>query len=272
MAIKKISNKPVKKVDDEETKAKAKAAEAEEEESTEEEDTDSEEEDTTNEDTDEEEVQEDSDEEDDSDEETPAPKATKKVVKTSGTKGKTPTKTAPAKKSVKTATTSAKKTDAKKSGKTAGKKANSKKSNLIPFLTDEDGDRATKNKVMALTKQQVALDNDGKEITLAEATMVVDAFEKVLDQVTDNQSYRFMGGMIQIQNRNGQVYQSPKVDYASYKAPRNVKTLTKDIGEVAKLKGTFDKKSNVFTADGKWDEETQDFVPHKETIDLNKKD
>jgi chemotaxis protein histidine kinase CheA len=182
----------------------------------------------------------------------------------------------PAKKETKKATTAKAKTTAKKAedkkeekkapakAKAETKKASAKKIEPKPIKAqeeagdEEEGARATKKKVMKLT-QQFLKENEEIEVSLENITTIINAFEAVLGDVTNLQSYKFMGGMIQVQQRNGQVFKSPKVDYFSYKAPRTVKTFTQDTENVDKYKGQYDADTKVFKADGKWNYETKEF-------------
>jgi len=193
--------------------------------------------------------------------------ATEAVNETAGeakteTKDTPKTTVAPAKK----ATAPAKKatTPAKKNDKKAPKKVEPKavKENIVKE-DEEEGQRATKKKVVKLT-QQFLEENDELVFSLENITRVINAFETVLGDVTNVQSYKFMNGMIQVQQRNGQVFKSPKVDYFSYKAPRTVKTFTQDTENVDKFRGQYDPETKVFKADGKWNYDTKEF----ESVDL----
>jgi chemotaxis protein histidine kinase CheA len=188
-------------------------------------------------------------------EEKPAKKATAKT-----------TKATTAKSTSKKATTAKK--DEKKEEKPAPKKPSASKSKKVELKPVKDtsndteeveGNRATKKKVMKLTQQ--TLEEQGLTISLENLTTIVNNFEEVLGDVTNTQSYKFMGGMIQVQQRNGQVFKSPKVDYYSYKAPRTVKTFTQDTEQVDKFRGQYDADTKIFKADGKWNYETKEFEP-----------
>lgn len=174
---------------------------------------------------------------------------------------KAKTTTAKAKTTAKTATT--KKEEKKEAPKKSAPKT--KKVELKPVKdtandTEEvEGNRATKKKVMKLTQQ--ALEEQGLTISLENLTTIINSFEEVVTEVTNTQSYKFMGGMIQVQERNGQVFKSPKVDYFSYKAPRTVKTFTQDTENVDKYKGQYDAETRIFKADGKWNYDTKEFDP-----------
>jgi outer membrane biosynthesis protein TonB len=154
-------------------------------------------------------------------------------------------------------------TKAPKAPKKEVKKVEPKKLTDEPKEEVEEGNRATKKKVMKLT-QEFLEENDAMTLSLENINKVINAFETVLGQVTNTQSYKFMDGMIQVQERNGQVYKSPKVDYHSYKAPRTVKTFTQDTEQVDKYRGSYDAETKVFKADGKWNYETKEF----EAVDI----
>jgi hypothetical protein len=169
-------------------------------------------------------------------------------------------------KTTKAKTSTAKKETAKPKAKAETKKASSKKIEPKPVKAqgevseEEEGARATKKKVMKLT-QEFLKDNEEIEVSLENITTIINAFESVLGDVTNAQSYKFMGGMIQVQQRNGQVFKSPKVDYFSYKAPRTVKTFTQDTENVDKFRGQYDADTKVFKAEGKWNYDTKEFDP-----------
>jgi hypothetical protein len=175
-----------------------------------------------------------------------------------------------AKSTTKAKATTAKKETAKKEKAETPKKETAKKPakkvELKPVVDNEDageeveGARATKKKVMRLT-QAFLEETEGLTMSIENITKVVNAFESVLGDVTNTQSYKFMNGMIQVQQRNGQVFKSPKVDYHSYKAPRTVKTFTQDTENVDKFRGSYDAETKVFTADGKWNYDTKEFDP-----------
>jgi len=131
-----------------------------------------------------------------------------------------------------------------------------------PKKEEKEGNRATKKKVMRLTQE--ALEAEGLTITLEDLTTIINSFEEVVGEVTNKQSYKFMNGMIQVQERSGQVFKSPKVDYYSYKAPRTVKTFTQDTENVDKYRGQYDADTKVFKAEGKWNYDTKEF----EEVDL----
>jgi hypothetical protein len=180
----------------------------------------------------------------------------------------------PKKETTKKTTSSKKTTTAKKDEKkttapkkeTTTKKSAPKKIELKPVkaqddsVNEEEGARATKKKVMKLTKQFL-VDEEGIDISIENIATIINAFEHVLGDVTNTQSYKFMNGMIQVQQRNGQVFKSPKVDYFSYKAPRTVKTFTQDTENVDKYRGQYDAETKVFKADGKWNYDTKEFDP-----------
>jgi hypothetical protein len=159
-----------------------------------------------------------------------------------------------------------KKTANKKPTKATTNKKVNKKAPIIKPVSEpieddeEDKSRATKKGVMKKTQRYLE-ENEGITISLENLTTIINAFEAVLTEVTNNQSYKFMGGMIQVQKRNGQVFKSPKVDYFSYKAPRTVKTFTQDTEQVDKYKGQYDPETKIFKADGKWNYETKEFDP-----------
>jgi chemotaxis protein histidine kinase CheA len=204
---------------------------------------------------------------------TPEVEATEEVVaeapaeETEVKEEKPATKKSSTKASTKKTTTAKKTETAKKEEKPATKKSapKTKKVELKPVKdtsndTEEvEGNRATKKKVMKLTQQ--TLEEQGLTISLENLTTIINNFEEVLGDVTNTQSYKFMGGMIQVQQRNGQVFKSPKVDYFSYKAPRTVKTFTQDTENVDKFRGQYDADTKIFKADGQWNYDTKEFDP-----------
>jgi chemotaxis protein histidine kinase CheA len=197
------------------------------------------------------------------------PEATEEVVAEEKPAKKSTAKTTKATtaKSTSKKTTTAKK-DEKKEEKPAPKKPSASKTKKVELKPVKDtsndteeveGNRATKKKVMKLTQQ--TLEEQGLTISLENLTTIVNNFEEVLGDVTNTQSYKFMGGMIQVQQRNGQVFKSPKVDYYSYKAPRTVKTFTQDTENVDKFRGQYDADTKIFKADGQWNYDTKEFEP-----------
>jgi hypothetical protein len=185
---------------------------------------------------------------------------------------KAPAKKAPAKKAA-PKKEEAKKEEPKKSstGKEL-KKIELKKLNDESDADDEgEGARATKKKVLNLTKKKLE-DEHGVTLSLESINLIVSAFEEVLTEVTNTQSYKWMNGMIQVQRRNGQVFKSPKVDYHSYKAPRTVKTFTQDTDQVDKFQGDYDQETKTFTATGKWNYETKEFEPADVVIIVGQED
>jgi chemotaxis protein histidine kinase CheA len=203
-------------------------------------------------------------------EETPAeevkeekPATTKKATATKAKASTTKAKSTTTKASTAKTATAKKDEEAKPATKKSAPKT--KKVELKPVKdtandTEEvEGNRATKKKVMKLTQQ--TLEDQGLTISLENLTTIINNFEEVLTEVTNAQSYKFMGGMIQVQERNGQVFKSPKVDYYSYKAPRTVKTFTQDTENVDKFRGQYDAETRIFKADGKWNYDTKEFDP-----------
>jgi len=181
------------------------------------------------------------------------PKVTKPATK--------PVKPTTAKKEEKKETPKAKPTAKKETPKATTKKLELKSVNDTASADDEEeGKRATKKKVMKLTKEFLE-ENAGVTLSLENLTTIINAFEAVLGEVTNEQSYKFMDGMIKVQERNGQVFKSPKVDYYSYKAPRVVKTFTQDVTNVPKYRGSYDDTTKVFKADGQWNYDTKEFDP-----------
>lgn len=104
--------------------------------------------------------------------------------------------------------------------------------------------------------------------TLVESEALINIVESVLKEATDKFSVRFLGGTIKKASRNALVSKAPKVDYHTYKEAREVKTLTLDIGQPAKYKGTVSEDGKTFLYDGVYNNETKVYDAEEGTIEL----
>lgn len=159
----------------------------------------------------------------------------------------------------------------KKEAKSSTKKVGLKSVKETEAKEVVEGNRATRKKVIKMTQEFLETNAD-VTISQEDLSTIITAFENVLEEVTNTQSFKFMNGMIKVQERNGQVYKSPKVEYHSYKAPRVVKTFTADTEETPKYQGEFDKETGVFHATGQWNYDTKEFDEVDIEIQVPKKD